>query len=98
MPRDMNTKTPDMANIPNYEDLAISREEILKDLGRRIEQADRIVELGNALKQNVYSAGRKCGITKEEINRAKFLNTVADLGEDFLNEVDPQDLDRIKKR
>lgn len=98
MPRDMNTKTPDIANIPNYEELAITREEIVKDLGRRIEQADRIIELGNALKQNVYSAGRKCGVTKEEINRAKFLNTVADLGPDFLAEVDPADLERIKRK
>lgn len=98
MPRDMNSKTPDLANIPDYAEMAISKEEIAKDLGRRMEQADRIIELGNALKQNVYAAGRKCGITKEEVNRAKFLNTVADLGPDFLKEVDPQDLDRIKRR
>lgn len=97
MPRDLNTKTPDMQNIPNYADLAISREDILEDLGRRMEQADRVVELGNTLKQNVYAAGRKCGISKEDINRAKFLNTIKDLGPEFLDEVDPQDLDRTKK-
>jgi hypothetical protein len=93
----MNSKAPDMQNIPDYSELAISRDEILEDLGRRMEQADRVIELGNTLKQNVYSAGRKCGISKEEINRAKFLNTVKDLGPEFLNEVDPADLDRTKK-
>lgn len=98
MPRDMNTKTPDLASIPNYQELAISREEIVIDLGRRIEQADRVIELGNALKQNVYAAARRCGITKEEVNRAKYLNTLADLGPEFLDEIDPRDLDRVKKR
>lgn len=90
-------KTPSMGHLPDYAGMTISREDILKDLGARLEQADRVIELGNALKQNIYAAGRKCGIHKEEIAKAKLMATVHDLGPDFLAEVDPTNLDKVKK-
>ena len=90
-------KTPELGSIPDYAGMTISREDILKDLGKRLEQADRVVDLGNALKQNVYAAGRKCGIHKEEIAKAKLMATVHDLGPDFIAEVDPTNLDKVKK-
>lgn len=98
MPRNMDEKTPEIGIVPDYTEMTISREEILEDMGRRAEQADRVVELGHALKQNLYAAAKKVGITKEEINRAKFLRTARDLGGDLLREIDPEDLDRDNNR
>lgn len=83
--------------VPDYTQLTISRDKIVEDLGRRLEQADRIIALGNTLKSNLYSAAKKVGVTKLEIKRAKYLSTAKDLGGSLLKEIDPLDLDKVRK-
>lgn len=82
--------------VPDYHQLTISRDEIIADLVRRHDFAEQVINLGNMLRSNLYKAAKKCGISKDEIARARFKNHISQLDESLLDGLDPSDIDKVK--